>query len=312
MPTLIFETLSGSRAYGLADPDSDRDLRGIVVGPRQWYFGIRPAPEQIDVRGDDHVRTELRKFVRLAAQANPTILEVLWSDPSDHQTMTRWGEALLAARGLFLTRRVRGSFGAYAMSQLRRIRGHRSWLLDPPRSQPRRSDFGLPDETVIPKEQLGAAEMLIESGDFDGADISPNFLDLLRREKAYKTARQQYQQYRHWLEHRNPARAELEARFGYDTKHAMHLVRLLRMAHEILVDREVHVRRPDREELLAIKRGEWSYEALIERCDALSREIERCEPHSELPEECDVEAAEALCVRLIDDVLRSGALGVSR
>ncbi|AEZ66297.1 hypothetical protein phiTE_131 [Pectobacterium phage phiTE] len=36
------------------------------------------------------------------------------------------------------------------------------------------------------------------------------------------------------MKNRNAARHELEEKFGYDTKHAMHLVRLLRMSQEIL------------------------------------------------------------------------------
>jgi len=45
----------------------------------------------------------------------------------------------------------------------------------------------------------------------------------------------------------------LEAKFGFDTKHAMHLIRLLRMAREILETGVVHVKRPDAEELSAIR-----------------------------------------------------------
>src|ERR1039458_5020213 len=37
----------------------------------------------------------------------------------------------------------------------------------------------------------------------------------------------QVDQYNGWKAQRNPKRAELEAKFGYDTKHAMHLVRLM-------------------------------------------------------------------------------------
>jgi hypothetical protein len=40
----------------------------------------------------------------------------------------------------------------------------------------------------------------------------------------------------------------------------MHLVRLARMAEEILKDGVVLVKRPDAEELKGILRGEWKYE----------------------------------------------------
>lgn len=72
-----------------------------------------------------------------------------------------------------------------------------------------------------------------------------------------------YKQYRIWVDNRNPARAAIEAAHGYDCKHAMHLVRLLRMGREVLTEGEVRVYRPDREELLAIRNGAWTYDEVI-------------------------------------------------
>ncbi|MGM0575990.1 MAG: DNA polymerase beta superfamily protein [Myxococcota bacterium] len=65
-PTLIFETVHGSRAYGLDTPESDVDLRGVLVGPREWYFGFLGGPEQLEP-SKDHVQWELRKVMRLAS-----------------------------------------------------------------------------------------------------------------------------------------------------------------------------------------------------------------------------------------------------
>jgi predicted nucleotidyltransferase len=123
----IFETVHGSRAYGLGTPASDTDVKGIIVGPPRWYFGPSAAPEQIELSAD-HVRYEVRKFFRLAAAANPTVLELLWTAPEHHRTVTPEGARLLAARELFLSARVAETFGGYALSQLKRIRTHRRWL----------------------------------------------------------------------------------------------------------------------------------------------------------------------------------------
>lgn len=57
------------------------------------------------------------------------------------------------------------------------------------------------------------------------------------------------------------AHADLIAQFGYDTKNAMHLIRLLRMGYEVLTTGELHIyRESDRDELLAIRRGAWTEE----------------------------------------------------
>jgi predicted nucleotidyltransferase len=302
-PTLIFETLHGSRAYGLARDGSDTDLKGVVIGPREWYFGIDRGPEQVELSAD-HVRYELRKLLRLAAANNPSILEVLFAHADDHRVVTPAGERLLAARPSMLSKRVAGTFGGYALSQLGRIRRHRRWLLEPPRREPTRTDFGLPERTAIPKDQLGAAEALMADGRLRDADVSPSFLAILDRERRYRAARKEWSQYQHWRKHRNPARAALEAEHGYDTKHAMHLVRLSRMAVEILETGEVRVRRDhDRDELLAIRDGAWSYDALIERADTLKAKIAEAEERSALPDAPDEEAIDRLCVELIAEVL---------
>ncbi len=301
-PTLIYETIHGSRAYGLQTPESDTDRKGIIIGPRRWYLGFLKSPEQIELNAD-HVRYELRKFMRLAAAANPTILELMWTDPSDHEVVTPLAERLLDHRERFLSRRVERSFCGYAMSQLGRIRSHRRWLLEPPAGPPCRGDFGLPERSTIPRDQLGAVEAMLADGRIDEGTLSPNFLAILDRERRYRSARKGWQSYETWRRTRNPRRAALEARYGYDTKHAMHLIRLLRMGREILASGAVLVRRPDAEELLAIRAGTWPYDQLIESSEALAAEIKALAKDAPLPEVPDDEALNEFCDELIANSL---------
>lgn len=304
-PYLLFETVHGSRAYGLATASSDIDLKGFLVGPRAWYLGFAGGPEQIEP-SPDHVRWELRKFFRLAAAANPTALEVLWTDAGDHRVVTPEGASVLAARDAFSSRRAAQTFGGYALSQLRRIRTHRQWLLTPPTAPPQRADFGLPERTVVPRDQLGAAEALMRDGGLDGDALSPNFLALMDRERGYRAARKQWQQHQQWLRERNPARAALEAAHGYDTKHAMHLVRLLRMGRELLETGRLVVRRPDRDVLLAIRGGAWSYDELIAEAEAAHEALAAAVATSPLPAAPDEAALDALCTDIIAQVLWPG------
>lgn len=298
-PTILYQTVHGSRAYGLARPSSDWDTKGVIVGPSAWYHGFLGGPEQLGEA--DHVLYELRKFFRLAAEANPSLLEILYTDPQWHRVMTPAGERLLAARDQFLSRRVAGSFGGYALSQLKRIKTHRRWLLEPPQAAPTRVAFGLPEKAVAPPDQLGAYEAMRLQGEVPDAD--PNFLKLLEKERKYRAARNEWSRYQDWLAGRNPARAALEAQFGYDTKHAQHLVRLLRMGHEILATGQVIVTRPDRDELLAIRDGVLSYDALIEQADALYEAVEAAQATSPLPAAPDTHLLESLCVSLVEEAL---------
>jgi uncharacterized protein len=303
-PFVIYETVHGSNAFGLARGGSDVDVKGVLIGPPAWYLGWRGGPEQVDL-SPDHVRYEIRKFFRLAADANPTVLEMLWTRPEDHRVVSPAGARLLEAREQFLSRRVAERFGRYALAQLKRIRTHRTWLLSPPSGAPTRSGFGLPDHTLIPADQLAAAEALLGAAADPGsaADVSPQFIEVLHREKRYTSAQLQWRQYQDWLRNRNPARSDLEARFGYDTKHGMHLVRLQRMAREILETGTVEVFRPDRDELLAIRDGAWSFDELEARTAVLAADIETASRASRLPERPDDVALDRLCSDLVAEHL---------
>jgi hypothetical protein len=111
------------------------------------------------------------------------------------------------------------------------------------------------------------------------------------------------EQFCHWESHRNPARAALERQHGYDTKHALHLVRLLRMGREILEIGRLVVTRPDREELLAIRAGAWTFDQLIDRAEAAHAAIADARRRTSLPDDVDTEAIEGLCTDLVASAL---------
>jgi hypothetical protein len=75
----------------------------------------------------------------------------------------------------------------------------------------------------------------------------------------------------------------LEAKYGYDVKHSMHLVRLLRMGIEILETGKVNVKRPDAEELIHIRNGGWTYDALVEYAESMQRRIDDVYKVTKLP-----------------------------
>jgi len=117
-------------------------------------------------------------------------------------------------------------------------------------------------------------------------------------DKAYRSALKHWNHYQAWRRERNAARAALEARYGYDTKHAMHLLRLLRMGMEILETGEVHVYRPDREWLLAVRNGLLQYEELLALAAEYEARLAALQAASTLPEAPDVARVEDLVVTL--------------
>ena len=301
---VLFETVHGSQAYGLARARSNPDVKGVIAGPRHWYLGPLHGPERVEVSAD-HVRYDVRKFFQLAEEASPTVLELLFAEPSDHRIVHPLAARLLAVREQFLSRNVARRFSSCATDELRRIHRHREWLLAPPSQPPSRAEFGLPERRTVPVDQRRAAEKPLAHMGVDPDGLAPDFLELLQREGRYEQARRRFQQYENWQDNRHPGRAALERRFGYDTKPAMHVVRLLRMGAEILQTGEVHVWRADRSELLAVRDGAWPYDALVAYVAEMRVEINRLDALSPLPQYPDHDAIASLCGELLTEHLQT-------
>lgn len=354
----IFLVLSGSRSYGFSGPNSDWDYRGIAIPPLDSYIGLTSKFEQVvDSDKNKHVWKlypdglvqpdadmqvmEICKLARLAAQCNPSVIEILFSDPAAMVHKHPIMDKLLDKKDLFLSKQAKARFCGYALSQLNRIKRHKRWLDNPPQVQPKRADFGLPEYKLLSLDQLGAADALIkkevdafmvdqtdlpehtkidlsnglsrmmravwaamhpeqsypvgegqkfastEDALFEAVardqQFSENFIEVLKKEKQYRGAKQEWDSYQHWLKERNPARAEIEKKYGYDCKHAAHLVRLIRMCREILESGQVLVRRPDAEEILAIRNGAWTYEEIVAFAEKEDLALQEVAKNSKLP-----------------------------
>lgn len=267
----ILEVVHGSRAYGTNIEGSDTDYKGVCIEPVDHQIGFLHRFEQLEEKTpNDRVIYSLKKFCALAAECNPNVIEILNVDQRDVVFYNRLGFILRESAGMFLSKQARHKFAGYAHSQLKRIKTHRAWLLNPPSGAPERSAFGLGETTRVPRSEMGALDSMIA----DGVDVElpKDVLTLFHRERQYMTAKTQWDNYCRWKTQRNPERAAMEAIAGYDTKHAMHLVRLMRMCREILNGEGAIVRRHDALELLEIRRGRWSYERVVEYAEALDAE----------------------------------------
>jgi predicted nucleotidyltransferase len=116
----------------------------------------------------------------------------------------------------------------------------------------------------------------------------------LNAEKRYRAALKHWDSYQAWKTQRNPARAELERIHGYDTKHAMHLIRLMRMGLEVLETGELRVRRDDAAQLSAIRDGSMSFEELLSTATALQQSMQHEANVSGLPNDVDYDRVDVL------------------
>jgi predicted nucleotidyltransferase len=227
-------------------------------------------------------------------------------------------------REMFLTKRAKHTFSGYAFSQLSRIKSHRHWLLNPMKEQPKRTDFGLTDAPTLDRDQLNAIQSEVDKladklggkgftrdrvEDKDAElvgevakkhDLNANLIEIVVKERRFRNAMTNWKQYQEWKTGRNEKRAALEAKYGYDTKHAMHLVRLMRMATEILDGKGVIVRRPDAQELLAIRQGEWKFDDLMAWATKMEADLEAKYEASKLPYAPDLQKIDDLLIDIIE------------
>ena len=299
----IVEVIAGSRLYGTNTEESDTDIRGVFIPSKKYFLGFANNVEQIESKRSDVVFFDIRKFFKLCLDCNPNIVELLFI-PKDKLIFTSqiW-ERIVENRNLFLSKKARYTFSGYAVSQLHRIKQHRNWLLHPVKKQPLRVDFGLPmNESLVTKDQMNAYDELKANYNLK-FELNPNFLELLEHEKAFINANRDWNNYEKWKKERNPARAKLEEKFGFDVKHGAHLCRLLSEGKELLLTGNITFPRPDKDFLLEIISGKYFYDDLMEIVGDLDSKFDKFYEQSILPHSPNQNKADELCISIVSENL---------
>lgn len=301
----IYKVVSGSHAYGFATEESDIDYRGVAIPPKEYFLGFSNIFEQYEQQTPEDITIfDIRKFFKLAADCNPNVIELLWIPEKWVLKRTKYIDTILENRNLFLSKKVKYTYTGYAIAQLKRIQTHKQWLLNPVQKKPTRSNYGLPEVSIVG----GGIRSILRAAEAEKIDlatiVSPQMLDIVHREKMFFEAQKEYEHYETWKKQRNQKRAVTENRYGYDLKHATHLVRLIRQCKEILTTGTILVERPDKEEMISIRNGAWSYEQLLEYVKKEENGIdELCEKCTILPHHPNIDKLNNLCVQVVEDFL---------
>lgn len=94
-------------------------------------------------------------------------------------------------------------------------------------------------------------------------------------------------------------RLELIEKFGYDVKFAYHVVRLLDEAEQILITHDLDIER-NREQLKAIRAGEWTLEQVENWFSSKERELETAYTNSTLRHSADEPAIRKLLIDCLE------------
>lgn len=121
---LILKSIAGSHLYGLNTPSSDIDIRGIYFEDINDVLNIggRQNTEIAD-NDQDEKYYSLGKFLKLAAECNPNIIELLWVPDDAIQYKSPLYDELVSHRDWFMSKRARHTFTGYAYAQIQRARG---------------------------------------------------------------------------------------------------------------------------------------------------------------------------------------------
>lgn len=156
--TLVLLVLSGSRFYNTSyekgehpfDKDyvSDYDYKGIFIASQEDKLGLNDyhheiQPKKDDLEGrkyilsqineklgmnieldEDFALYEVNKFIDMAQNDNPNILDILWSDEDSIFYNTEAGQEVLSHRQSFLSKRIQQSFSKYGLSQMNKMLSH--------------------------------------------------------------------------------------------------------------------------------------------------------------------------------------------
>lgn len=135
----------------------------------------------------------------------------------------------------------------------------------------------------------GQQEFLRMIGSISGQFLKEEYINSAKNELRYLAAIEQWNAYRRWKKNRNEKRQLMEAKCGFDAKHAMHLIRLLRMSVEIMEGKGVLVdrRHIDRESLMEIRMGNVSFEDVQQECQDLKKKGDELYAKNPLPKDVD-------------------------
>lgn len=335
---LLFECISGSRAYGLATPKSDIDLKGVFYLPRDLFYGLSYIP-QVSNESNDEVYYELGRFMELLIKNNPNILEMLAS-PADcvlykHPIMDR------LHLNMFLSKNCRETFGGYAITQVRKAKGLKKKMVNPmPQKRASVLDFCyvLEGYTAVNlkswlekknyrQEQCGLVNIPHAKGMFAlfydaeskfqykgialnefANEVSLSSIPKEAQEigylsfhaESYSMYCKEFKEYWDWVDKRNEDRYLDNKQHGkdYDAKNMMHTIRLLQVTEELLKTGELQVNRPNREELLAIRSGKFEYSALLAQAEMLIQKIDSAYAQTKLPESIDHQQLENILIEM--------------
>jgi predicted nucleotidyltransferase len=233
LPTnMVYEVLMGSSAYGCSDDNSDMDIWGCCIPPKNMVFphltgevfGFGKEKKRFEQWQEHHIEdkdkncqydfsiSSIVKFFSLAMDSNPDKIDALFVPQRCILHTTSIGNMIRENRKLFLSKGCFFKLKGYSYSQLHKMR--------------------------IKNPEMGSK----------------------RRENI--------------------------ERVGFDSKFGYHVVRLILECEQILTEYDLDLER-NREQLKAIRRGDWKEEDIYKFFSEKEQQLEKLYSESHIPNKPD-------------------------
>lgn len=298
---LIFLCEVGSRMYGTDTPESDIDMAGIFIPDPEYVLGLRRC-EQVEWKSNpshsgrrntsedsDKVFYSLPKFIHLAMGCNPNILELFFNSKYEFPPWgTKYAGRLLHSRHLFLSQKIRNTFLGYAHGQRQKLVTKKD-RMDAIRIAREKVKDVVPPSHML-EERVLEHPLTVQGQDGSFYHVFEKGTNCFNVVKKLDDMEQEY-----------GLRTRSIEEFGYDTKFAMHLIRILLEGTWLLSGNmfQFPIKGKALDTLKEIRAGYWPLKRVIDYADYLRVEAE--DITSPLPEGPDVDAIEKLQMELFED-----------
>ena len=300
---LALLTYGGSHAYGTNNKGSDIDLRGIYLPTKQEILSMTCDEKPFTNTVTDTVIYPLKQIVELLCNCNPNTIEILGTREEDIFAINDIGKILRENAYVFLSQKAYDSFNGYAVSQLRRLQNAiaRDSLAQPDKEEhilqsiKRRMDtFEISYKDICD----GELNLYIDDTDREGYD-KEIYIDINLKNYPLRDLRsmlgemnETVKQYGK-LNHRNNKKDE-----PHLYKHAMHLIRLMMMGIDILEGKGINTYRKEKDFLLDIRHGKYSFDEIFEITDEYDRKFREAKEHTDLPKYVDMDKVNELIAEI--------------
>lgn len=304
----ILEIVTGSYLYGTNTETSDKDFVGIFLPTEEYILGFKRI-EEVDfsiIDKDENGKNtanaldrklyEFRKYISLAKDNNPNVLELIFCNKENIVFINDVGKELIKMRHQFLHKGLKQKFIGYAIAQRHKmvIKKDNFFDLLNSLSYLRTFNYGKTLMEIILQEnvpyfikkKLDICNNIsfIQIGDLNfNPSITVKNITNKIQERIDKVGN----------------REELLTKYGWDCKYGMNLIRLMLSGIELLKTGDLIFPLKERELLKDIRNGKWEMSKALDYSYELEKEIESLAESSRIPSKPNNALIEAFTIKTL-------------